>query len=244
MFLAVAKSLLNAKLTAAGVDHTHGMDHAEAVFAHAARAVQDYEELSEVQRNAVLLAALLHDADDAKYFQDTENAREIAQSAGADAETVELVCEMIDLVSTRKNKNTTVPAEEEWKLIPRWCDRLEAMGTIGVQRCVDYAKRIRNPMRTPETAVCRTRAEVDAVATPERFAAYNGESASIIDHFYDKLLHLRRGITSTQSRYLMEEAERRHQVLVDYVLLYSVPAKVTVFEKKVPSYTFFGGGEG
>lgn len=239
MLLVVAKSLLDAKLTAAGVDHTHGMDHAEAVLAHAARAVDDYQDMSESQRDAVLLAALLHDADDAKYFQDTENAREIAEMAGADDETVELVCEMIDLVSTRKNKNTSVPAHQEWKLIPRWCDRLEAMGTIGVERCVDYAKRIGNPMRTEDTAVCRSSAEVDAVATPERFAAYNGESASIIDHFYDKLLHLRRGITSTQSRYLMEEAERRHQVLVDYVLLYSVPEKVTMFEKTVPAYRFF-----
>lgn len=233
-----ARQCLKTLFEAYGVDSTHGIEHADAVLAHATKAVEDYH-LTFSQKTAVMLAALLHDADDEKYFKGTHNARDIVKGVECDEGTVELVCEMIGLVSTRKNKNSNVSEEEEWKLIPRWCDRLEAMGHIGIERCLEYAKRIGNPMRTPSTPVCRTRAEVDAVATPERFAAYNGESASAIDHFYDKLLHLRRGVTSTQSSYLKEESERRHQILVDFVLLYSAPPEVTTFNVTYKRHTNF-----
>ena len=65
---------------------------------------------------------------------------------------------------------------------------------------------------------CRTREELEAIATPERFAAYDGTSASVIDHFYDKLLHLRLTPEMTPSEYLQRISRERHQVMVDYVL--------------------------
>ena len=43
-------------------------------------------------------------------------------------------------------------------------------------------------MRTTPRA--KTEEELWAIATPERFAAYVGASDSMVDHFYDKLLHL------------------------------------------------------
>src|SRR5204863_4319085 len=84
----------------------------------------------------IILAALLHDADDRKFFGDSnyKNARYLLRKIPEG--DVELVVHMIDLVSTSKNGNSTPVASSGWLLIPRYCDRLEAVGKIGIERCL------------------------------------------------------------------------------------------------------------
>lgn len=94
----------------------------------------------------VELAALLHDADDAKLFQ-TEgngNARAFLTHAGVDAETAERVCAAINAVSFSKNKGR-VPETLEGKIVQD-ADRLDALGAVGVARTFAYGGEHGRPM--------------------------------------------------------------------------------------------------
>ncbi|EOD41012.1 hypothetical protein EMIHUDRAFT_439442, partial [Emiliania huxleyi CCMP1516] len=121
-----------------GIDDSHGAGHAAAVLHHAEAAVAAAAQpLSEARALAVRLAALLHDADDKKYFPKTcrtyANARQIMSDAGAAPAVVEDALRMISLVSCSANGNAAPPeARTSPELLwPRWADRLEATSTIG-----------------------------------------------------------------------------------------------------------------
>ena len=135
----------------------HGYDHFIAVFLHAHNAIREESQLSSHERTCILLAALLHDVDDRKiraYFHaNMENeirypmASSILDEAGCSIYR-DLVLEMIALVSTSSNGNrNALPHEQRWKFIPRDCDRLEALGMIGVKRVGTGTFRARLPLR-------------------------------------------------------------------------------------------------
>jgi hypothetical protein len=129
---------------------------------------------------------------------------------------VELVCELIDLVSAAHNGNTcTLIDSERWKLIPRWADRIEALGVYGARRCWQVAHRLGNPMFCHDTplildAALLTRDELNA-----RFAAYvarGGSSASMLDHYTDKLLSLAH-VPECQNDYLCQQLAQGDAIL-------------------------------
>lgn len=63
-------------------------------------------ELSEVVKDNIILACLLHDADDRKYFPihtNYENARQILTDEKVDADRIEQIIGMIKVVSYSKN---------------------------------------------------------------------------------------------------------------------------------------------
>lgn len=133
-------------LEKAGVPDSHGMGHCLTVLDHMHKALQpEYSQitLSEERKLTLQLAALLHDADDRKYFKESQNAYDIINQSFEGGEEMDVVLireetlKMIDYVSASKNGNK-VPeeaySEPEW-LWPRCCDRLEAIGVIGAVRC-------------------------------------------------------------------------------------------------------------
>ncbi len=200
-------------------------DHAQKVLGHCCRALAvEAERRPAAQRLAVMLAALLHDADDRKYFGEAaaaalEHGRRIAACATAHLEEsaaiVATAAECIQLVSASKNKNGGVPAEQAWKLLPRFSDRLEAIGWPGVVRCWEYNRRIGARPFLPETPRVTSEQELATVAPPERFARYNGESASFIDHFYDKLVHVCH--IESENPYFVAQAQVRRRELLDFL---------------------------
>lgn len=221
---------------------SHGINHALAVMNHAQQALLHWPKLGEKEKFAVLLAALLHDADDDKFFprhdhKELTNLRKICQDI--DEKTLDLVERMVHLVSSSKNGDT-IPAEivaeqTEWMLIPRHADRLEAIGKIGVERCWKYSKTIGNPIYIPTssaisssssvapgfaTALPRDEKELWAkVATEERYQAYRGKSVSMLDHFYDKLLRLTFfPVMPAGNLYWEKVCGERRAVLVKFVL--------------------------
>lgn len=266
--VAAAYDALRETLDAAHVHESHGIGHADTVLAHLQQCLatdtcadSDGAERLPVTPARVLalqLAALLHDADDGKYFgKGSTNARDIMQrvlltsanrtTATSDAASaaaargpdvaapasslpgvVEEALTMISWVSTSKNAND-IPAacaEDPMLLWPRWCDRLEAIGWPGVVRCWQYT--LEQGAELVAAASPRPAAEADiwAEATPARFAAYRtsgGHSASMVDHYYDKLLHLASpmvGQTShnPRSRYLAAVARERVAPMVEVLL--------------------------
>ena len=55
---------------------------------------------------------------------------------------INVVTKMVQLVSSSKNSDCIPLDIQEWYLIPRYADRLEAIGLIGVKRCYQYNKTI------------------------------------------------------------------------------------------------------
>ena len=177
------------------------------------------------------LAALLHDADDAKYFPATAathaNAVRIMDEVGVPRAAAADAVRMISLVSCSANGNSCPPdarlaPELLW---PRWADRLEATGAIGVVRCHQYTAKAGSPIACEETPRPEDEAAALALATPERFAAYQangGGSASMVDHYYDKLLQVSRPPAElVRNRYLEEAACSRSAPLLSVCLAFS-----------------------
>ena len=235
-----------------GIDESHGVAHAKCVLAHAERAVSSaHTPLLPSRVLALRLAALLHDADDHKYFgrasaKEMANASRIMRDAlegarsfeGERAAIVTDACLMISLVSCSANGNSCPPrARDEPELLwPRWADRLEAAGEIGVARCYMHNQRESvTPLAvdgvTPKPT---TEAEAWAFATEERFADYQargGSSASMLDHFYDKLLQVARPPPSlVRNAYLEAEAAHRAAPLLRVCLHYGRTGEVAVDE--------------
>jgi isopenicillin N synthase-like dioxygenase len=217
------------------IKESHGIKHVMAVFGHAQKAVRVHvPQLSSVESMKVLVASLLHDVDDGKYFphhDNFENAREIMTCVGLDESLQSSVVEMISFVSCSKNKNN-VPAvvstnNAYWMLIPRWADRLEAIGRIGVLRCYQYNREIGAPLSSENSPCPKSIEEVWDYAKPERFEAYNGDSPDMISHYYDKLLHVARppqGIVCNS--YLEQATLESCRELMEVCLRYGRTGKV------------------
>ena len=176
---------------------SHGIDHAIKVMQNAEKALQEENLPTRIQQ-AVKYAALLHDADDRKFFPEHhnfENARAIIRECIIQQEDEPHIIRMIELVSAAKNGNE-IPADckkHKWMLIPRWCDRIEALGWGGVVRCWDYTRTAGRPLYTENTKRATSLNDLHQnIATPDRYQAYRlrGDSESMIDHYYDKILHI------------------------------------------------------
>lgn len=203
-------------LLSTSVCTSHDANHAIAVMNNAQKAIKEYSLSSNIQE-AIILAALLHDIDDKKFFPyntNLDNMRYILSNKSP--EFKQLVAEMINLVSSSVNGDMVPDEKEEWKLIPRYADRLEAMGKVGIQRCYEYSKTIGNPLITENTPLVKDRDELWKVASLERYSQYKGKSLSFLDHFYDKLLRL--GGFSIQNKWLLEQAEKQTQITAQFVL--------------------------
>ena len=106
------------------------------------------------------LAALLHEADDHKYFKNSKNAsnilEEVIPADDSKAKILSDVEEMISYVSASVNGNTvpSIALSNPTFLWPRFCDRLEAIGGIGVVgavRCYQYNRETTTPLMLDTT---------------------------------------------------------------------------------------------
>jgi len=196
------------------IKESHGLSHILAVHAHTSKAIECISPpLSPNTSMEIQLASLLHDVDDHKYFPNphythdddikTEyhlypNAKQILSSIGhIPPQSRTRILSMISWVSCSFNGNTTPPSIKESShyhlLIPRWSDRLEAIGARGVVRSYRYNREQSLPLSSPSSPRATNPEEVWKLATPERFESYRtsgGESDDMISHYYDKLLHV------------------------------------------------------
>ena len=86
----------------------------------------------------VVLAALLHDADDHKLYctENNTNARSFLTAQKVAPEKIERICEAINAVSFSQNRGRR-PQTLEGQIIQD-ADRLDALGAIGVARTFAY----------------------------------------------------------------------------------------------------------
>lgn len=129
----------------------------------------------ECDRTVVALAALLHDADDYKLFDTTDNAnaRAFLQNNGIKPETIELICEAINSVSFSKNR-TKAPETIEGQIVQD-ADRLDALGAIGIARTFAFG------------------------------GEHGRSIESTIDHFHQKLLLLKDGMNTPAAKAIAQE---------------------------------------
>lgn len=164
----------------------------------------------------VLLAAILHEVDDRKLFNtvDYAHARKIMlEELGYVSERC---IRMISKVSTSANGICT--DGPSWELLPSYADKCLSLGLVGIGRTLEYTLGKGQPLFTDATLRITTEEELRAISTA-RFADYKGNSVSMIDHFYDKLLYFAYNLHSGNTFLDAKIAEAR-QLTIEYVLYF------------------------
>ncbi len=227
---------------------SHGWNHIQSVLNHTTQALLSLEyTLPSKVVMEIKLAALLHDMDDKKYFPHTSscvggeypNARTILKAVGINhssndddnqSSSHERIIKMISWVSCSDNGNTVPKEVEDTKayhlLIPRWADRLEAVGARGVVRCYQYNQEFGRPLSSQETPRPQTEEELwSKFVIPSKLEQYmsrGGTSTDMISHYYDKLLHIARPPKDiVRNPYLESQAELSSKELVEVCLRFS-----------------------
>ena len=145
----------------------HDTAHSIRVYKNAL-AIADKE--SDCDLLVVSLAAILHDVDDHKLFnnENNENARAFLADKGISDEMTENICEVINSVSFSQNRGKK-PQTLEGKIVQD-ADRLDAMGAIGIARTFAYG------------------------------GEHGRSIEESVQHFYDKLLVLKDELNTDSAR--------------------------------------------
>ncbi|GAB2941435.1 HD domain-containing protein [Hymenobacter coalescens] len=154
------------------------------------------------------LAALLHDIADWKFHHGDEEAgpraaRAWLLSQGADENLVARVEEIIREVSF-KGAGVATPVSSPEGACVQDADRLDAIGAIGVARAFAYGGH-------------KGRALHDPAQPPVQhgtFAEYKTNGGATINHFYEKLLHLRERLHTEAARRIAAE---RHAFMEQFL---------------------------
>ncbi|MEX2149313.1 MAG: HD domain-containing protein [Steroidobacteraceae bacterium] len=176
-----------------GGDPGHGPVHLRRVVA-AALALAAAEN---ARADVVLPAAWLHDCVPvAKDSPDRARASRLAaahavaflQAAGYPADALPYIAHAIEAHSY----SAGIPPRTIEARVVQDADRLDALGAIGIARCIAVGSALGRPLYDPVDPFCESRAPDDAGAS--------------IDHFYTKLLKLSATMQTEAGR---QEAERR-----------------------------------
>lgn len=252
------------------IDESHGIIHMTTVLKHAKNALAQWsgDEIEPKEIFKVELAALFHDIDDSKYFPDNhhyQNAREILKNVNATTlhfseSDINDIIQMIGWVSSSGNGDM-IPEKaigKEYLLYPRYADRLEALGIIGLERTLHYTlnKAKGSGKYSDEEGFKTERPEIlfnnqtkraeskdgsgsiesylenlyEDIATVDRYNNYKGKSITMIDHFYDKLLRL--GKYPIRNSYFDIETEKRQKPLEYIIIEFSKRPDITESELK------------
>lgn len=202
----------------------HSIVHALKVASNGYHALRDFPTLTNYEKDAVILACLLHDLNDHKFvhFENYIPVKELLPIFYSDLHpsVPDLVQEMIDLVSCSVNGDSIV--FPTWKVIPRYADRIEAMGKIGLKRAISYASSIQRPFTISTTLPARSLNELMVVANKDRWELYirgHKTDTSTMDHLYDKVVHLQIPYWFT-CPYLSQIAKKRQEWLYIYIIRY------------------------
>lgn len=201
---------------------SHGIEHAISVMNNAIEALK-YIDILESDKKLVIIAALLHDADDHKFFPshiNKENLRSVMSECGHNDDEIEVVVRMVDLVSASKNGDHIPDDVFEWYVIPRYADRVEAIGLIGIERCYQYNKTVEAKLFDDQTPILITKQEIIEYITEnrQRYETYNGNSASMIDHYYDKLLHISH--FPIRNKFFDQKCDDSREIQIEFLLYF------------------------
>ncbi|KAI0321795.1 hypothetical protein OF83DRAFT_1050636 [Amylostereum chailletii] len=161
------------------------------------------------------LAALLHDVLDKKYVSAADAADPYAYflpffaSLRPSAPSIDLVSDGRARAIARIVENVSWTTEKRLRKEGAWgewhercvelhcvqdADRLDAIGAFGIMRCAAYSAATNHVLHAPHG---------DA-----------HQPTSAVQHFYDKLLHIRERMKTAPGK---QAAEKRHQLMLDFL---------------------------
>lgn len=170
------KYMLKQKIKELFVNDCSGHD-----YWHSIRVLNVVEKISKTEKcdkYIVMIAALLHDADDTKIFGtvDYKNARCIMSECYLTEDTIDHVIDIIKEISF-KGTETISPKSIEGKIVQD-ADRLDAMGAIGIARAFAYGGNNNRAIHIPD---CQPKTSMNEFE-------YRNNNGTTINHFYEKLL--------------------------------------------------------
>jgi len=180
---------------------SHDWEHIRRVWTNAKQIAQE----ETVDLYTVELAALLHDLTDRKYYKGTEEEgnkmlTDFLKRKNIKAPRITRILEIINNMSYSKNAEVLSPEQA----VVQDADRLDAIGAIGIARCMAYSGEINNPIYLP-----------DIDQTPKSIKDYKKSgSTSAIAHFYDKLFLIKDKMVTPVGKKI---AEQRHIFMQSYI---------------------------
>ena len=154
------------------------------------------------------LGALLHDVADWKFHDGDEEAGPWAARAWLEslqaAESVIQAVETIIREVSFKGFGVPTPMSTIEGALVQDADRLDAIGAIGVARAFAYGGHKGRPLHDPGIAPVRH----------VSFDSYKQNVAPTLNHFYEKLLHLRERLHTSAARRV---AEQRHAFMETFL---------------------------
>ncbi len=189
----------------AGEGSGHDWAHIRRVWLMARRLATAHPE---ADATVTELAALLHDIADWKfhggdYEAGPRAARAWLASQGA---TEVLICRVETVIRevSFKGLGVDTPVSSIEGALVQDADRLDAIGAVGIARAFAYGGHKGRPLHDPAVAP----------VAHDSFASYQQNTAPTLNHFYEKLLHLKDRLHTAAAR---EVAERRHAYMETYV---------------------------
>lgn len=171
-------------------------------------------EIPEANRNLVAAAALLHDCDDYKLFGEESarlltNTRRILTGSEFDNAFAGKCIDIVATIGYSKRLNDVMPECIEGKIVSD-ADMADATGSIGIVRCIEYGayhSKGGEPFFDPNYLPVK----MDA----EKYKQI--KYCPIVNHFFDKLLHLRDMALTEPGRKCLS---KRQGTLVNFLRTY------------------------
>lgn len=151
-----------------------------------------------------------------------EQKNEMNLSRNTKLELVHNVMKCLSRMSCSKVGIEVDPDVRSWEYIPGDIDYLEAYGVMGIVRCLQTSQHLPNyPFLKDDTPLVKSPQELKSVLKQRPLSKYvekKGKSVSTIDHFYDKILHLK---CRSGTQVLVEAFQEQRKMIEMFVYMVS-----------------------
>lgn len=196
--------------TRAFVKNYHQKDTSGHDFSHLERVYKNVDFILKTEPSAdvfvVKMSALLHDVDDHKFGGDGKRAETFLKTLPLSAKTV---CRILETIQESSFANSG--ANPSFKTIEQAilsdADKLDALGAIGISRTILFGGAF------GITLFDENSFPKDDLTQAEYKNLFR-EGNSSINHFFDKLLKLKKAMRTKSGR---AEAEKREKIMIDFL---------------------------
>jgi uncharacterized protein len=211
----------------AGYDASHDISHIDRVVTNAIRILNlsDADTKERIKEDVIIAIASLHDSFDHKYLTSTEQVEKaktevctfLKTNLGFDDSTIDMMIVVIDNMGFTTemkaggNDSPLPQLTQEYMHIVQDADRLDAIGAIGVARCLAFTGAFGRPIMTESGEEEKKQREKYLEGT---LVANGRKGPSAIAHFYDKLVFLKDMLKTPAGRKL---GERRHKFILSFL---------------------------
>ncbi len=188
----------------------HARDHSGHDFDHIKRVYFNAQKILETEPEAdsfiVLMSALLHDIDDHKMGTDGNETQRFLSALDLDKQTIHKILSTVCAIGFSKSGAAPEFETLEQKIVSD-ADKLDAMGTMGILRTIQFSITINRPLFNRDIFP-------EENLTPAVYNDMNRATNTAINHFFDKLLKLKNALQTESGKAL---GQQRHAFMVDFL---------------------------